>query len=125
MNIHIVEKLGQSLYPILEVPEIIGPAGNRNRASPVGSEHSRKEPSSQLITCSSEHLHMSPRQYLDQAWRIEGVKWSKHDNILNRRSGGTFDPLSLFVETMPIYKAVATGNRNNEFYRETTRLNSK
>jgi hypothetical protein len=22
----------------------------------------------------------------------------------------------LFVETMPIYKAVATGNRNNEFY---------
>ena len=31
----------------------------------------------------------------------------------------------LFVETMPIYKAVATGNRNNELYRETARSNWK
>ncbi len=33
--------------------------------------------------------------------------------------------LPLFVETMPIYKAVATGNGNNKFYRETTRSNCK
>jgi hypothetical protein len=26
---------------------------------------------------------------------------------------------------MPIYKAVATGNGNNEFYRDTTRSNLK
>ncbi len=32
-----------------------------------------------------------------------------------------FTALRLFVETMPIYKAVATGNRNIELYRETTR----
>jgi hypothetical protein len=44
----------------------------------------------------------------------------KNFNILNKRSGGTFDPRCLFVETMPIYKAIATGNRTNEFYRETT-----
>ncbi len=32
-------------------------------------------------------------------------------------------PLHLFVETIPIYKAVATGKGNNEFYRERTRSN--
>ncbi len=44
---------------------------------------------------------------------------------LNKRSAGIFDPRRLFVETMPIYKAVATGNRNNEFYRDTARSNCK
>jgi hypothetical protein len=34
-------------------------------------------------------------------------------------------PLPLFVETMPIKKAVASGNGNIEFYRETTRSNLK
>jgi hypothetical protein len=33
--------------------------------------------------------------------------------------------LRLFVETMPIYNAVATGNRNIELYRETARSNWK
>jgi hypothetical protein len=33
--------------------------------------------------------------------------------------------LCLFVETMPISKAIATGNGNNEFYKETTRSNLK
>ncbi len=36
-----------------------------------------------------------------------------------------FATLRLFVETMPIYKAVATGNGKNQFYRETTRSNCK
>jgi hypothetical protein len=36
-----------------------------------------------------------------------------------------FAALRLFVETMPIYKAVATGNGKNLFLRETTRSNSK
>jgi hypothetical protein len=36
-----------------------------------------------------------------------------------------FAALRLFVKTMPIYKAVATGNRNNEFYREKTHSNLK
>jgi hypothetical protein len=36
-----------------------------------------------------------------------------------------FAALRLFVETMPIYNAVATGNRNNELYRETARSNWK
>jgi hypothetical protein len=31
-----------------------------------------------------------------------------------------FAMLRPFVKTMPIYKAVATGNGNNEFYREMT-----
>jgi hypothetical protein len=36
-----------------------------------------------------------------------------------------FATLRLFVETMPICKAVASGNGNIEFYRETTRSNLK
>jgi hypothetical protein len=36
-----------------------------------------------------------------------------------------FAALSLFVVTMPIYKAVATGNGNNEFYREPACSNCK
>jgi hypothetical protein len=36
-----------------------------------------------------------------------------------------FSALCLFVETMPIYNVVATGNRNNELYRETARSNWK
>jgi hypothetical protein len=36
-----------------------------------------------------------------------------------------FAALRLFVETIPIYKAVPTGNRNNELYRETARSNWK
>jgi hypothetical protein len=36
-----------------------------------------------------------------------------------------FAALRLFVETMPIYKAVTSGNGNIEFYRESTRSNLK
>jgi hypothetical protein len=36
-----------------------------------------------------------------------------------------FAALHLFVETMPIYNAVASGNGNIEFYRKTTRSNLK
>jgi hypothetical protein len=36
-----------------------------------------------------------------------------------------FTVLRLFVETMPIYKAEASGNGNIEFYRESTRSNLK
>ena len=34
-------------------------------------------------------------------------------------------PLRLIVMTMPIQKAVTSGNGNNEFYRETARSNRK
>jgi hypothetical protein len=34
-------------------------------------------------------------------------------------------PLPLFVQTVPIQKAVTSGNRNIEFYRESTRSNLK
>ncbi len=36
-----------------------------------------------------------------------------------------FAGLRLFVEAIPIYKAVASGNENIEFYRETERSNFK
>jgi hypothetical protein len=36
-----------------------------------------------------------------------------------------FATLRLFVETMPIYKAVATRNGKKEFYKETTCSNLK
>jgi hypothetical protein len=36
-----------------------------------------------------------------------------------------FTALRLFVETIPIYKAVASRNGNIEFYRETARSNFK
>jgi hypothetical protein len=34
-------------------------------------------------------------------------------------------PLLLFVQTMPIQKAVTSGNGNNAFYRESTHSNLK
>jgi hypothetical protein len=34
-------------------------------------------------------------------------------------------PVPLFVQTMPIQKAVSSGNGNIEFYRESTRSNLK
>jgi hypothetical protein len=34
-------------------------------------------------------------------------------------------PLLLFVQTMPIQKAVTSGNGNNAFYRESARSNLK
>jgi hypothetical protein len=37
----------------------------------------------------------------------------------------TLTPLRLIVMTMPIQKAVTSGNGNNEFYRETARSNRK
>jgi hypothetical protein len=56
-------------------------------------------------------------------------------HILNTQSGSNgklvstywpkFTALRLFVETMPIYKAVATGNWNNELSRETAHSNWK
>jgi hypothetical protein len=36
-----------------------------------------------------------------------------------------FAALFPFVETIPIYKAVASGKGNNEYYRERTRSNLK
>jgi hypothetical protein len=36
-----------------------------------------------------------------------------------------FATLGLFFETMPIFKAVATGNGNIEFYRKTTCSNAR
>ncbi len=36
-----------------------------------------------------------------------------------------FAALRLFVETIPIYKAVASGNGNKEYYKEITRSNFK
>jgi hypothetical protein len=36
-----------------------------------------------------------------------------------------FAALRLFVEIIPIYKAVASGNGNKEFYKEITRSNIK
>jgi hypothetical protein len=57
-----MERLDQGhLHPKLVVPELTCP-GNRTRASRVGGEHSRKEPSGRLVDSYSEHLHMSPRQ---------------------------------------------------------------
>jgi hypothetical protein len=61
-----MERLDQGhLHPKLEAPGLTCPGRDSNpgRASCVRGEHSRKEPSRQLVNnyrC-SEHLHMSPR----------------------------------------------------------------
>jgi len=56
-----IERLDLShLYPNLEVPGLTCPGRESN---PGLSEHSRKEPSRQLVNRYLEHLHMSPRQY--------------------------------------------------------------
>jgi hypothetical protein len=41
------------------------------------------------------------------------------------RDSYNLTPLRLIVMTMPIQKAVTSGNGNNEFYRETARSNRK
>jgi hypothetical protein len=68
---NILERLDQShLYPNLEVPGLTCPGRESN---PGLSEHSRKEPSRQLVNRYLEHLHMSPRQYdICMNW---SVKW--------------------------------------------------
>ncbi len=48
---------------------------------------------------------------LHTQWELVSSYWPK------------FTALRLFVETMPIYKAVATGNRNIELYRENDTFN--
>jgi hypothetical protein len=60
------------------------------------------------------------------------VKWSKtlklRKGCLSFTSpigGAKFATLRLFIETMPIYKAVASRNGNKEFYKETTGSNLK
>jgi hypothetical protein len=91
------------------------------------------------LSCYFRHYYWRcDYSYLEWAWRIEGVKWSKCGDILDRRSGVKFVPpiisvmpykknatLRLFVMTMPIYKAVATGNGNIESNRETAHSNLK
>jgi hypothetical protein len=61
------------------------------------------------------------------------LAYSKYKHVLANTIGVVmvsshwpkFTALRLFVETMPIYDAVATGNRNNELYREMARSNWK
>jgi hypothetical protein len=75
------------------------------------------------------------------------IYWRRRIHIMNRRGGSNLQdeysvyialpigaviterniltPLPLFVETMPISKAVASGNGNKEFYKEITRSNLK
>ncbi len=45
----------------LKVPGLTCPGRKYNTASRIGSKHSRKKSSRQLVNCYSEHLHMSPR----------------------------------------------------------------
>jgi hypothetical protein len=52
--------------------------------------------------------------------------YSRYEYVCaNLLEGEKLAALCLFVMTMPIQKAVASGNGNIEFYRETTRSNLK
>jgi hypothetical protein len=59
--------------------------------------------------------------------------YSRYEYVRAKTIGGVavspywlkFAALRLFVETIPIYKAVASGNGNIEFYRETACSNFK
>ncbi len=78
------------LHPKLEVPDWHVPVGIRTWASCVGSEHSRKEPSRQLVSSYSEHLHMSPRM----PWQVEQklIKWMLTCRICSRRNVAKYSP---------------------------------
>jgi hypothetical protein len=60
-------------------------------------------------------LHRLFKKLISSANTIGAV--IKERNILT--------PLPLFIQTMPIQKAVTSGNGNIEFYRESTRSNLK
>jgi hypothetical protein len=60
-------------------------------------------------------LHRLCKKLISSANTIGAV--IKERNILT--------PLPLFFQTMPIQKAVTSGNGNIEFYRESTRSNLK
>jgi hypothetical protein len=60
-------------------------------------------------------LHRLFKKLISSANTIGAV--IKERNILT--------PLPLFVQTMPIQKAVTSGNGNMEFYRESARSNLK
>jgi hypothetical protein len=60
-------------------------------------------------------LHRLFKKLISSANTIGAVR--KERNILT--------PLPLFVQTMPIQKAVTSGKGNIEFYRETARSNLK
>jgi hypothetical protein len=67
-----------------------------------------------------------PANSIRQAYsRYEYVRASTLALTYPFRHYKKFATLCLFIETMPIFKAVASGNGNIEFYRETTCSNLK
>jgi hypothetical protein len=46
--------------------------------------------------------------------------WRRCIHILNRHGGSNLSPLCLFIETMPIKKAVASGNGNDFLHKNCT-----
>ncbi len=101
----------------------------------------------QLIDFLIRRCHVNPQWPNLQPANLIRLAYSRYKHIhantigvvnchfLNTQSGSNgilvssyrpkFAALRLFVETMPIYKAVATGIRNNELYRETAHSNCK
>jgi hypothetical protein len=57
--------------------------------------------------------------------RYEYVRANTIDVVTVLSYWPKFAALRLFVETIPIYKAVASGNGNKEFYKEITCSNFK
>jgi hypothetical protein len=55
-------------------------------------------------------------------WHRLFKKWISSANTIGAviKERNILTPLPLFDETMPIQKAVTSGNENIEFYRETT-----
>ncbi len=81
------------LYPNLESQEWHIPAGNWTRASRVGSEHSRKEPSRQLVNSYSEQLHISPRHHIIYSCpSTKDFQATEEDSSPSKKEHITFKP---------------------------------
>jgi hypothetical protein len=93
----------------------------------------------QLIDFLIGRCHVNPPLFKYSSCKFDPPRYSRYKHVrpntigvVNVHSLGNcmvsshwpkFAALRLFVETMPIYKAVATGNRKNKLYRETARSN--
>jgi hypothetical protein len=74
-----------------------------------------------LINFLNRRCHVNPPRLAYSKYKH--VRANTIGVVMVSSYGPKFAALRLFVETMPIYNAVATGKRNNDLYRETARSN--
>jgi hypothetical protein len=87
----------------------------------------------ELIDFLTRRCYVNPPMFEDNPANFIRLAYSRYEYVCANTIGVVmvssywpkFAALRLFIETMPIYNAVASGNGKIEFYRETTSSNLK